>query len=290
LPAAKGLVVIAAAKALYRSTLPPSWRERLTPLKRRAQVVMQNLRALAGRDGSVTLARRHVAGLYLIAAGGQEIFVASFARWNRYLKGIPAKLEDLATLYGHGEIYTVASGDTVIDIGANIGEFSMFCAGRGARCFALEADPRVFAPLVLNARAYPAMKPFNFAMWHENANIEIYSNVGEADSSAIRPDHFDTVFEQRALTLDCFAALMGIGDIAVIKCDAEGAEPEVLRGARETLARTRFVAFDCGPERQGQPTYEECAEILRSYGFDILAGAKRRRQLLFARNRALAAA
>jgi predicted RNA methylase len=69
-----------------------------------------------------------------------------------------------ASQYGHGETYEIKAGDTVIDIGANCGEYAMFCASRGAEVYAVEADPCVFLPLVMNVRALPQVKPFNFAI------------------------------------------------------------------------------------------------------------------------------
>jgi FkbM family methyltransferase len=40
--------------------------------------------------------------------------------------------------------------------------------------------------------------------------------------------------------------------IAVLKIEAEGSEPEVLRGASQTLARTKIVAVDAREERKGE--------------------------------------
>ena len=44
-------------------------------------------------------------------------------------------------------------GDTVLDIGANIGLFSIWCADRGAKVVAVEPIPLTFAALSANAAA-----------------------------------------------------------------------------------------------------------------------------------------
>jgi len=273
-------------RAAYRLIAPVGLRRRLAPLKLPYYLLCQNVRAFLGRDGAVSMRIRAVDGLVRVSAGDERIYVAATSRWNRYLGGVSTKCADLAWQYGHGEVYKVEEGDTVIDIGANCGEYAMHCASRGATVYALEADPRVFVPLTLNVRAWPAIRAFNLAVWNENRNIEIFSSPGTADSSAIRPETVETVFVQRAVTLDSFAEIMGIGDIKVIKCDAEGGEPEVLQGAAACLRRARYVAFDCGPERQGQPTFDESLEILRRYGFELAESAARGRRMLFARNTA----
>lgn len=277
-------------KTLYRTVMPAAVREHLAPLKSYLYISFHNLGRLFHRHDGVYLRRKSANGIRMVLAGNDSIFVASPKRWNRYLAGIDVKLRSLAEQYGHGRHYTVEHDDIVLDIGANVGEFSMFCANRGAKAYSIEADRRAFAPLVLNAIRYPAIRTFNLAIWNENRNLNFYSNVDEADSSGIQPEHFDTIIEQRAVTLDSFTELMGIGEIKLIKCDAEGAEPEVLDGARGTLERTRFVAFDCGPERAGQPTFEECATLLKDVGFDILTAPDpaRTRQILVASNRRMA--
>ncbi|MYE03211.1 MAG: FkbM family methyltransferase [Alphaproteobacteria bacterium] len=54
---------------------------------------------------------------------------------------------------------------------------------------------------------------------------------------------------RRATVLDRIAEEHGSDGLAFLKCDAEGAEPEVLEGRRELLRRTARIAI--GPERQG---------------------------------------
>ena len=72
----------------------------------------------------------------------------------------------------------------------------------------------------------------------------------------------------------------------MIKCDAEGAEPEVLAGAVATLRKTRYVAIDCGPERGliGDRTNNEVKEILLSLDFEILEEFYGPREILVAKN------
>jgi hypothetical protein len=92
----------------------------------------------------------------------------------------------------------------------------------------------------------------------------------------------------RTLTLDGLAATLGIGEVAFVKADAEGAEPEVLTGATETLGRTRYIAIDCGPERKGERTFDACSAILAGLGFSTRA-IDSAGNMLFGENTRLAA-
>ena len=60
-------------------------------------------------------------------------------------------------------------------------------------------------------------------------------------------------------TLD--TELIGLGDIRLLKIDIEGYELMALRGAREVLARTKFVYFELGDQMTARYGYTP-ADIL----------------------------
>lgn len=277
--------MINTVKSAYRAVVPGAWRKWLNPLRSYVLIFFHNVGCVLGARGAVFVTRGMSHGVRTVRAGKDFIFVVSPKRWNRYLRGINAKCLWLAREYGYERCYTIEPGDVVIDIGANIGELSMFYAKAGARVYSIEADRNVYAPLVLNSRRYSDVQTFNLAIWDENKDLKFFSSVHNADSSGIEPEHFDTVFSQRAIALDCFTDLMGITGVKLIKCDAEGAEPEVLRGAIKTLRRTAYVAFDCGPERNGAPTFAECEDFLTAHGFEIMPRPDGVRQILVARKK-----
>ena len=51
--------------------------------------------------------------------------------------------------------------------------------------------------------------------------------------------------------------------------DAEGAEPEVLKGATQILKNVRAAAIDCGPEREGETTIDSVRSVLQRAGFRV---------------------
>ena len=68
----------------------------------------------------------------------------------RFRDGISARLEAVAEKYVGGTGYAPREGDIVVDIGAGIGEFTLWCADAGARVVAFEPDPLAFACLERN--------------------------------------------------------------------------------------------------------------------------------------------
>ena len=65
------------------------------------------------------------------------------------------------------------------------------------------------------------------------------------------------------------------------KLEAEGFEPEVLKGAQESIKLVQYVAIDCGPERYGKDTIVDCFNMLFSHGFSLLFSNFERGTFLF---------
>jgi hypothetical protein len=63
---------------------------------------------------------------------------------------------------------------------------------------------------------------------------------------------------------------LGIGDLTAMKVDAEGAEYEVLRGARETLLRCRPVLTLEIEERHREGSTWAVPAFLDALGYDVL--------------------
>ena len=81
--------------------------------------------------------------------------------------GIDARLEAVAAKYVGGTGYVPREGDVVVDVGAGIGEFTLWCADAGARVVAFEPDPLAFACLEQNTAALAGVQIFPYALWKE---------------------------------------------------------------------------------------------------------------------------
>lgn len=199
-----------------------------------------------------------------------RLSLPSARRITRYRGGIGWRINRLAERYGCPEFFEPRTGDVVVDIGANVGEFSLYAASKGATAIAFEPDPSVYECLRRNLERYPGASALQLALWNERATLKFFSAVDRADSSLITPEtNVGTVCEVDAVPLDEVAEIAALPRIDFIKIDGEGAEPEILQGAKRTLQITRRIAIDVGPERQGEPTREAAIVILESSGFTI---------------------
>jgi FkbM family methyltransferase len=137
-------------------------------------------------------------------------------------------------------------GMTFYDIGANIGFFSLLAArlvGAQGRVVAFEADPEVAARL----REHVARNEFSWvvteqqAVWSEPTTV-CFARTDPATSPdrglghVVERPSADTI-QVPATSLDEWMRTQAAPDF--LKCDVEGAEVEVFRGAQRLLAEKR---------------------------------------------------
>lgn len=139
--------------------------------------------------------------------------------------------------------------DLVYDVGANIGFTAALLASRGARVIAFEPSPRAFGLLKKNARAGIEARQIALSdqpgrlFFEERDRLDL-SSVADAGALAIEAVTIDSLGEAPTL----------------IKIDVEGYEPQVLRGATETLRAGPVLFF----EALNEAALKECAGIIRA--------------------------
>jgi FkbM family methyltransferase len=141
-------------------------------------------------------------------------------------------------------------GGTVIDIGAHVGFFAVkagVAVGPTGRVFAFEPDPASYGRLARNVALNglgDRVEPIHAAMSDRDGTVDLAVDVhstgtriapGEAPAGATRV---------ASVTLDGFAGERKLGDIDLLKADAEGAEVSIFEHGRAVLGRTRAVAIE----------------------------------------------
>lgn len=252
-------------------------------LRSALRLVRHDLSAAFGRGAGVLLLLWPTRGGWRVRDPVENLSIPAFRRWELYRNGIRARCTSLARLYGIDDLAKLEPGDVVVDVGANVGELSRAALALGASVVAVEADPEIYRLLRRNLAGRPDCRCVHAAAWCRDEEMTLYHSRQGADSSLIEPSTYTDTGTVSARRLDSLLPELGIDRVKFLKCDAEGAEPEVLAGAEDTLSRTEWVAFDCGPERRGLSTYAECAEFLSRRGFEVMATAGGRRAILIAR-------
>lgn len=223
----------------------------------------------------------------LVSVGRHSISLVNAERWRRYRRGIPRQLRRLAYTYGASDHAKKFAGKTIVDFGANIGEFTLYACANGAEVIAIEPDKTNLTVLKKNVEA-KSVRIVEKALWKESTRMPLYSAPMAADSGLLAASTCTHSYEVDAVRLDDVMEELGVGEVFFIKGDAEGTEPEVLQGAVTTLSRTHYISLDCGPERHGETTVAWSKRLLEEAGFNVEL-LRRRRTILFGTNRRLAA-
>ena len=174
-----------------------------------------------------------------------------------------------------GSIRTLVSeGDTVVDIGANVGSIALFAAtivGATGHVLAVEPHPRTFAFLSANRDLNPSLR--DRISIRQVAVADRASTIGFSSRYHDSGNHvFESIDGLQVETISLDDLCRDIpGKIGLLKIDVEGYEPFVIRGGRETLARTRHLYFelcDGNLARFGHDPAEFIAEITK-LGFSL---------------------
>lgn len=213
------------------------------------------------KDGVVAIARRN--------------------RFKRYDRGVARWTDYLARGYCLDHI-DFNKNDVVIDCGANIGEIGMWSKQFGVKYIPFEPEAAEADCCDLNNFDGEKQTQKN-ALWYEKTTLEFFSKPDSADSSAIEINDYSEVKRIEAVTLDGFVKEHKIKKVKLLKLEAEGAEPEVLKGSLKTLKSIEYVSTDCGFERgkNQDATFNEVNEILVENGFYIVTANLKRPVFLY---------
>jgi FkbM family methyltransferase len=144
----------------------------------------------------------------------------------------------------------VAPGHVFVDIGANIGYFTLLgsrLVGDWGKVIAVEALPAIFSALQRNLEQNGVrnVRAVNCAVWDREQMIAIYTNPedlpGQTTVSPAWADqyHLQRQFQVSAAPLSAILKPEEIKAARLIKIDVEGAEWQVVSGMRSIMASLR---------------------------------------------------
>lgn len=168
----------------------------------------------------------------------------------------------------------IGQGDTVFDVGANIGMFSILSArlSNTGRVFSFEPTVKTFFYLLENVEInhvknifpfkvavsdHAGVKSFFEHVYSQEQNRLVFEGVGNAAVQTVR--------------LDSFMEMVGIDSVDFLKIDVEGAELSVLHSLGKKLkqVRTIYLEFSDSNYRIFGYTQEHMVQFLENQGFSV---------------------
>ena len=142
-------------------------------------------------------------------------------------------------------LYSLLSGFGVfLDVGANIGYYSLYMLPRVEAVFSFEPDPRALAGLRKNVGARPKVEIVECAVGASPGRARFVLHIdAERSHLATGAESSEAgVIEVEVKTIDAFVAERGLW-VEAMKIDAEGHDPEVLEGAMQTMREQRTLVL-----------------------------------------------
>lgn len=181
-----------------------------------------------------------------------------------------------------------AQSAVVFDVGAHVGAITdtyrrLFPQ---ASIHAFEPFPEAFAALRDNVGGHPKTRCHQLALSDSVGTTAFNSNANWATNSLLATDTRGASFwgdgvletrstvEVKTTTVDAFCSEQRIGHVDILKLDVQGAEFNVLCGAKETLAQRQisliYAEVILCATYQGQHELHEYLGFLKTYGYQFL--------------------
>lgn len=170
---------------------------------------------------------------------------------------------------------------TVIDVGANVGQFAVASARlfSDVKVYSFEPVPECAALLKKIALRQNNITLFPFAIGESEGTIEMNVNTHTHSSSVLplakaHKDAFPEACVERTVSVKLSTLDKELADIELItpvllKIDVQGFEPMVLKGAPETLKKVDYVLLEVSfkPMYEGELPFDGIVSIMEGCGF-----------------------
>jgi len=193
--------------------------------------------------------------------GGDMGEILYHAFWDKMF------LEELNTIKDF-----VKKGDTVIDVGGNLGFFVLILnelVGNSGKIYSFEPSKNLNQKLASSIKINNLQNVtlVNLALGESEGTTTLHFNPKQSGLSSIvsEIDSNSLSEEINITTLDKFSANLS-GRVSFIKIDTEGYEPQVLRGAKELIKRDRpTIYIELGGDHQKSSL--EALQILKELDY-----------------------
>jgi FkbM family methyltransferase len=184
----------------------------------------------------------------------------------------------------------IKPGDVFVDVGANVGYFSVLGAWRaypGGQVWSFEPNPKVFPilsdNLTINGYAEMAHRwPAALSDREGKGTLRVFpgyvatSTVRDVPDDYVRFTERETGRSSHLVDIELTSldtAMRDVPEIDVMKIDVEGHELSVMRGAQEIIARSPRlkIVMEFNPSMLGPGNARDLIELVRALGFEVFS-------------------
>lgn len=173
----------------------------------------------------------------------------------------------------------VLKNDIVIDVGANIGYYTLLFSrlvGDQGKVFSFEPEPNNFEILKKNieVNSYKNVKIEPVALSDKNGELDLFVSDNMLNHKIYRTENTTKSIKIKTITLDDYISKHELTDkINFVKIDVEGAELKVMNGMKHILQESKklkiFTEFMFHHLRQCGSEPKDLVDLLLDEGFEI---------------------
>lgn len=207
-------------------------------------------------------------GRYVKIIENKNVAVYPNKRVLRVVKNFKYQLDLLYDSYLLNSI-DIQNDDVIVDCGANVGELFLAVKEKNldVTYMGFEPDKETYECLKLNVKNEKNIV-HNIGLSNIEGSNNFYIDNEGGNSSFVDFGTSESI-KVDTKTLDSYNIKK---NIKLFKIDAEGYEPEVLSGSKNTLKKTAFVSVDFGSERGANQnnTMVDVNNLLLQVGFELI--------------------
>ena len=170
---------------------------------------------------------------------------------------------------------------TVIDVGANIGQFAVDASELypDAVIYSFEPLPGPYSQLLINTKSFSKFNPYNIALSDHKGTTKMYSNdfsqsssileMAESHKKAFPHSKNATPVKVKVQTLDAIFNGVELDTDILLKIDVQGSEKQVLDGGTETIKKVKVIIIETSyiSLYKDQPLFDDVHDQLAKVGF-----------------------
>lgn len=157
---------------------------------------------------------------------------------------------------------------TVLDIGANIGNHSLYFSSYFSKCISFEPNPRTFSVLEINSKLVGNITPMNIGLSNKKVTTSLFTNHQNVGASSLSDKWNESVDSSCEIQLDRVDDVIDEEEkIGLIKMDVEGHEWFALKGAEKTIANNKpIIIFEHNTSKD--KSENDVIGLLEDLGYD----------------------
>jgi len=163
------------------------------------------------------------------------------------------------------------SSSLFIDVGANIGNHTVFLSPFFAQTISFEPNPITYRLLCLNTAAYTNIKTVNLGLSDSLCTAKLYGSTDHLGGWSLQAQSSYKTLSPQTIdldTLDHYLSSLGSSPpVSFLKIDIEGHELKAFKGMKQTLCKSKPLILFEQHSSEFRSSSSDCLDFLSSIGY-----------------------